>query len=60
MLSPGVMSNIINKGGPALNCHLRKQTRPALDANLCYCPVDKEVDDIFVDEGFFWTPPISY
>ena len=52
MLSPGVMSNIINKGGPALNCHLRKQTRPALAANLCYYLVNKEVDDIFVDEGF--------
>ena len=52
MLSPGVMSNIINKGGPALDCHLRKQTRPALAANLCYSLVSKKIDDIVVDEDF--------
>ena len=52
MLSPGVMSNIINKGGPALDCYLRKQTRPALAANLCYSLVSKKIDDIFVDEDF--------
>ena len=52
MFSPGVMSNIINKGGPALDCHLRKQTRPALAANLCHSLVGKKIDDIFVDEDF--------
>ncbi|MBU98789.1 MAG: hypothetical protein CMM24_00340 [Rhodospirillaceae bacterium] len=52
VLSPEVMSNVIDKGGPALNCHLREQTRPALAANLCYSLVNKKVDDVFVDEGF--------
>ena len=52
ILSPGVMSNFINEGGPALHCHLRKQTKPALAANLCYSLVNKKIDDIFVDEDF--------
>ena len=52
MLSPGVMSDIINKGGPALHCHLRNQTKPALAANLCYSLVSKKTDDIFVEEDF--------
>ena len=47
-----IRDSIINKGGPALDCHLRKQTRPALAANLCYSLLDKKIDDIFVDEDF--------
>ena len=52
MLSPAVMSDILSEGGPALNCHVEKQIKPALAANLCYSLVNKTVDEIFVNEGF--------